>query len=151
MARWPQSAKRFISEHPDPSETDEVLFGGKDTLWAVDEFDDNGTTEAENLRTGEEKDLDTPVDYVGFIDDKQPLGIGVTPEVEERATEISKAHRRSPKDTFEQQSRQSQQTDAGIRADRVTDDALLYNLNPSEYDFENFDTPSGDASEEFDL
>jgi hypothetical protein len=152
MPRWPEKATKWFERHPDPQETDEVLFGSDNTLFAVDEVDDDGTTDVENLRTGETKEL-TPTEYVGWIDngDKQPLGIGITPQVEERAEEVADAFRRSPGDTFEMQSTQAQQTDAGIEADRVTDDALRYNLNPDRYDFENFDTPGGDASSAFDL
>jgi len=152
MDSWPQSATRFFERHPDPQETDEALFGGDNTLWAVDEPDQDGTVDVENLRTGETEEI-SPLEYVGWVDnnDKQPLGIGVSPAVEERAEEVAKAHRRSPKDTFEMQSRQSQEIDVGIRAERVTDDALQYNLSPERFDFENFDTPAGDAAEEFDL
>jgi len=76
---------------------------------------------------------------------------GAAPQVEQKAREVAKAHQRSPKDTFEQQSKQSQQQDVARRAERVTDRTLLYNLNPNQYDFENFDTPSGDAKSVFDL
>ena len=150
MAQWPEKALGFLPRHPEPNETDEVLFGDNNTLWSVGDIDDDGHTEVENLRTGESEELDGPLDYIGWSDGKQPMGVGLTPEVEEKASEVAKAHRRSPKDTFEQQSRASQQQDVSKRAE-VTDNTLLYNLNPNQYDFENFDTPDGDARDAFDL
>jgi len=128
-----------------------VLFGGDNTLWSVGDIDDDGRTEVENLRTGDQRELDGPVDYMGFSEDKQPMGVGLTPEVESKAREVAKAHQRSPRDTFENLSRRSKQNDVSRRADEVTDRTLLYNLNPTEYDYENFDTPQGDARRVFDL
>jgi len=151
MARWPERALDFLPNHPEPNETDEVLFADDNSLFSVGDVDNDGRTEVENLRTGEEEELRGPIDYIGWSDGKTPMGVGLTPEVESKARKVAKAHRRSPKDTFEQQSRRSQQNDVAREADRVTDDALLYNLNPERYDFENFDTPGGDAKDVFDL
>lgn len=151
MARWPQKALSFLPRHPEPNQTDEVLFGDDDTLWSVGDVDDDGRTEVENLRTSEERELRGPIDYIGFTDDKQPMGVGLTPEVESKAREVAKAHRRSPRDTFEKLPERSQRNDVARDAEQVTDRALLYNLNPTEYDFEGFDTRDGAARDEFNL
>jgi len=150
MARWPEKALNFLPSRPEPNEADEVLFAGGNTLWSVGDIDDDGRTEVENLQNGETEELSGPIDYMGFTDDKQPMGVGLTPPVEEKAREVAKAHQRSPKETFEQMSERSQQNDVARRAE-VTDQTLLYNLNPTRYDFTNFDTPEGDARDEFDL
>ncbi len=151
MARWPEKALGFLPRHPEPNETDEVLFADDNTLWSAGDVDDDGRTEVENLRTGEEQELRGPIDYIGWSDDKTPMGVGLTPEVEDKAREVAKAHQRSPRDTFENLSERSQQNDVARRAEEVTDRTLLYNLNPTEYDYENFDTPEGDARGVFDL
>jgi hypothetical protein len=147
MADFADKIKSKIHEHPNPERTEQslVVDESDQSIYAVGDIDGDSAPESENLRTGKTREFNDPIGMFGFLKEKEPLGIGATEETKERATELAKATRASPKDVFKRRSKKARRTDINKMSDDVTSDPFEYALNPDEKDFEGFDVPGGDA------